>query len=430
MHLLEHRGHAFHHIGVTQDPLSLVHQDSEGHAGLVHPGLAQRMSAGSGILHSERNDGWRDGSIQHSDPPTEPVASVRVGCKSGPMATKGQKESVKVDGQTVRFTHPDKVLYEATGTTKADVLEYYTAVAPLLLTYAGNRENLAGLPEDRVTLEVGDICDAALVDRLVAESDAVVHYAAESHNDNSLNDPSPFIQTNIVGTFVLLEAVRKHGKRFHHVSTDEVYGDLELDDPAKFTETTPYNPSSPYSASKAGSDHLVRAWVRSFGVQATLSNCSNNYGPYQHIEKFIPRQITNLIDGVRPRLYGQGVNVRDWIHTEDHSSAVLRILERGEIGRTYLIGSDGERNNREIVEILLELFDRPADDYDLVADRPGHDLRYAIDNTALRTELGWEPQFTDIRAGLADTVRWYRENEAWWRPAKAAVEATYRAQGQ
>ncbi|EBV8528743.1 NAD-dependent epimerase/dehydratase family protein, partial [Salmonella enterica subsp. enterica serovar Typhimurium] len=154
------------------------------------------------------------------------------------------------------------------------------------LTYAGNRENLAGLPEDRVTLEVGDICDAALVDRLVAESDAVVHYAAESHNDNSLNDPSPFIQTNIVGTFVLLEAVRKHGKRFHHVSTDEVYGDLELDDPAKFTETTPYNPSSPYSASKAGSDHLVRAWVRSFGVQATLSNCSNNYGPYQHIEKF------------------------------------------------------------------------------------------------------------------------------------------------
>ncbi|MCV7457250.1 dTDP-glucose 4,6-dehydratase [Micrococcus luteus] len=298
------------------------------------------------------------------------------------------------------------------------------------LTYAGNRENLAGLPEDRVTLEVGDICDAALVDRLVAESDAVVHYAAESHNDNSLNDPSPFIQTNIVGTFVLLEAARKHGKRFHHVSTDEVYGDLELDDPAKFTETTPYNPSSPYSASKAGSDHLVRAWVRSFGVQATLSNCSNNYGPYQHIEKFIPRQITNLIDGVRPRLYGQGVNVRDWIHTEDHSSAVLRILERGETGRTYLIGSNGERNNKEIVEILLELFGRPADGYDLVADRPGHDLRYAIDNTALRTELGWEPQFTDIRAGLADTVRWYRENESWWRPAKQAVEAKYAAAGQ
>ena len=298
------------------------------------------------------------------------------------------------------------------------------------LTYAGNRENLAGLPEDRVRLEVGDICDAALVDRLVAEADAVVHYAAESHNDNSLNDPAPFIHTNVLGTFTLLEAVRKHGTRFHHVSTDEVYGDLPLDDPAKFTETTPYNPSSPYSASKAGSDHLVRAWVRSFGVQATLSNCSNNYGPYQHIEKFIPRQITNLIDGVRPRLYGQGVNVRDWIHTEDHSSAVLRILEAGQIGRTYLIGSDGEKNNRQIVQIVLELFDRPADDYDLVADRPGHDLRYAIDNTALRTELGWEPQFTDLRAGLADTIRWYRENETWWRPAKDAVEAMYRAQGQ
>lgn len=298
------------------------------------------------------------------------------------------------------------------------------------LTYAGNRENLAGLPEDRVRLEVGDICDGALVDALVAEADAVVHYAAESHNDNSLNDPAPFIHTNVLGTFTLLEAVRKHGTRFHHVSTDEVYGDLPLDDPAKFTETTPYNPSSPYSASKAGSDHLVRAWVRSFGVQATLSNCSNNYGPYQHIEKFIPRQITNLIDGVRPRLYGQGVNVRDWIHTEDHSSAVLRILESGQIGRTYLIGSDGERNNRQIVQILLELFDRPADDYDLVADRPGHDLRYAIDNTALRSELGWEPQFTDLRAGLADTVRWYREHEHWWRPAKAEVEAKYARQGQ
>ena len=295
------------------------------------------------------------------------------------------------------------------------------------LTYAGNRANLAGLD---INFVEGDIADPATVEPLVAAADAVVHFAAESHNDNSLRDPSPFLHTNIVGTFTLLEACRKHDTRFHHVSTDEVFGDLEIGADTKFSEHTAYAPSSPYSATKAGSDHLVRAWVRSFGLRATISNCSNNYGPYQHIEKFIPRQITNLIDGVRPRLYGQGVNVRDWIHTEDHSSAVLRILERGEIGRTYLIGSDGERNNREIVEILLELFDRPADDYDLVADRPGHDLRYAIDNTALRTELGWEPQFTDIRAGLADTVRWYRENEAWWRPAKAAVEATYRAAGQ
>ena len=297
------------------------------------------------------------------------------------------------------------------------------------LTYAGSRESLAPVA-DRVRVVEGDITDGALVTDLVGAADAVVHFAAETHVDNGLADPTPFVRSNVVGTFTVLEAVRHHGTRLHHVSTDEVYGDLPLDGAQRFTAATPYNPSSPYSSTKAAADLLVRAWVRSYRVPATISNCSNNYGPYQHVEKFIPRQITNLIDGVRPRLYGQGVNVRDWIHTEDHSSAVLRILERGEIGRTYLIGSDGERNNKEIVEILLELFDRPADDYDLVADRPGHDLRYAIDNTALRTELGWEPQFTDIRAGLADTVRWYRENEAWWRPAKAAVEATYRAQGQ
>ncbi len=175
----------------------------------------------------------------------------------------------------------------------------------------------------------------------MADSDIVVHFAAESHNDNSLRDPSPFVQTNLVGTYTLLEAVRKHGTRYHHISTDEVYGDLELDDPARFTETTPYNPSSPYSSTKAGSDLLVRAWVRSFGVQATISNCSNNYGPYQHVEKFIPRQITNVIDGIRPKLYGAGANVRDWIHVNDHNLAVLRILEAGRLGETYLIGADG-----------------------------------------------------------------------------------------
>jgi dTDP-glucose 4,6-dehydratase len=213
--------------------------------------------------------------------------------------------------------------------------------------------------------------------------------------------------------------------RFHHVSTDEVYGDLELDAPEKFTESTPYNPSSPYSATKAGSDLLVRAWVRSFGVRATISNCSNNYGPYQHVEKFIPRQITNIIDGVRPRLYGAGLNVRDWIHVEDHCRGVLAVLEAGRIGETYLIGANGEQSNKDVIAAILELMGQPGDGYDLVPDRPGHDLRYAIDSTRLREELGWQPKHADFTAGLEATIVWYRANEPWWRPQKAAVEAKY-----
>jgi dTDP-glucose 4,6-dehydratase len=260
--------------------------------------------------------------------------------------------------------------------------------------------------------------------------DAVVHLAAESHNDNSLADPTPFVQTNVVGTFTLLEAARRHGVRFHHVSTDEVYGDLPLDSPERFTPATPYNPSSPYSSTKAGSDLLVRAWVRSFGVAATISNCSNNDGPYQHVEKFIPRQITNLIDGLRPRLYGAGRNVRDWIHVTDHNAAVWDILERGRIGETYLIGADGEKSNLEVVRTLLEIFGRDPDDFDHVNDRPGHDLRYAIDASRLRTELGWAPRYTDFRSGLEATVHWYQEHESWWRPHKAAVEAMYARTGQ
>ncbi|HSI26131.1 MAG TPA: dTDP-glucose 4,6-dehydratase [Aeromicrobium sp.] len=298
------------------------------------------------------------------------------------------------------------------------------------LTYAGNEASLAGLPEERVRLVVGDVADAELVDELVAATDATVHFAAESHNDNSLRNPRPFLDTNIIGTYALIEAARRHEKRYHHISTDEVYGDLELDDPARFTESTPYNPSSPYSSTKAGSDLLVRAWVRSFGLQATISNCSNNFGPRQHVEKFIPRQVTNLIDGVRPKLYGAGLNVRDWIHVDDHNAAVLLILERGTIGETYLIGADGEQNNKDVVELILELMGQPAEDYEHVNDRAGHDLRYAIDATKLRTELGWEPKYSDFRSGLAATIQWYRENEAWWRPQKAAVEAAYAAQGQ
>ncbi len=228
----------------------------------------------------------------------------------------------------------------------------------------------------------------------------------------------------------MLEAARRHGTRLHHISTDEVYGDLELDDPQRFTEATPYNPSSPYSAAKAGSDHLVRAWVRSFGVQATISNCSNNYGPWQHVEKFIPRQITNVLDGGRPKVYGTGTNVRDWIHAEDHSSAVWTILQQGRIGETYLIGADGERSNLEVVRQILEHLGRPGDDFDLVTDRAGHDLRYAIDSTKLRTELGWLPTYPDFEAGLERTIAWYRDHEDWWRPHKEATEAAYAAKGQ
>lgn len=298
------------------------------------------------------------------------------------------------------------------------------------LTYAGSTESLAGLPTDRLDFVHGDICDSGLVDSLVSTHDAVVHFAAESHNDNSLHGPWPFVQTNIVGTYTLLESVRAHATRFHHVSTDEVYGDLELDDSQRFSEATPYNPSSPYSASKAGSDMLVRAWVRSFGVKATISNCSNNYGPYQHVEKFIPRQITNILRGERPKLYGAGLNVRDWIHVEDHSSAVLKVLAEGQIGETYLIGADGERSNIDVIRLILRLMGQPDNAFDHVNDRAGHDLRYAIDATKLRTELCWTPQFSNFEEGLSATIQWYAENIPWWSGAKEKTEAFYASKGQ
>lgn len=298
------------------------------------------------------------------------------------------------------------------------------------LTYAGNTENLKGLDESRVTFVKGNICDEAIVDKLVNQADAVVHFAAESHNDNSLANPRPFLDSNIIGTFTLLEAARKHNKRFHHISTDEVYGDLELDDPNKFTDKTPYNPSSPYSSTKAGSDLLVRAWVRSFGVQATISNCSNNYGPYQHVEKFIPRQITEVIEGRKPKLYGTGENVRDWIHTEDHSSGVLAILEKGKVGETYLIGANGEKNNKEVVELILKIMGKETSDYEHVNDRAGHDLRYAIDASKLMDELGWKPKYTNFEEGLKDTIEWYKNNETWWKPQKEETENKYKELGQ
>ncbi|BBZ10371.1 dTDP-glucose 4,6-dehydratase [Mycobacterium branderi] len=297
------------------------------------------------------------------------------------------------------------------------------------LTYAGSRESLAPV-ENEIRLVQGDVTDAELVSRLVAEADAVVHFAAETHVDNALADPEPFLRTNVIGTFTVLEAVRRHGVRLHHVSTDEVYGDLGLDEPRRFTESTPYNPSSPYSATKAGADMLVRAWVRSYGVRATISNCSNNYGPYQHVEKFIPRQITNVLTGRRPKLYGSGANVRDWIHVDDHNAAVRRILESGEIGRTYLIGADGERDNLSVLRTILEMMGHQPDDFDHVVDRVGHDLRYAIDPTPLHDELCWAPKHTDFEDGLRATIDWYRANEAWWGPLKDAVEARYQERGQ
>lgn len=297
------------------------------------------------------------------------------------------------------------------------------------LTYAGNKANLEPSIA-RIRFVHGNICDQKLTQELVRENDVVVNFAAESHNDNSLRDPWPFVQTNVVGTYTLLEAVRKHDKRYHHISTDEVFGDLELDESRKFDEETAYNPSSPYSATKAGSDHLVRAWVRSFGVRATLTNCANNYGPYQHVEKVIPRQITNALVGRKPRLYGTGANVREWTHVDDHNAALHLVLQKGRIGETYLIGSGDERSNKEVFELILELMGKPTDWYEHVKDRPGHDVRYSNDSTKIRTELGWNPRYTDFREGLAATIEWYCTHESWWKPAKDAVEAGYASRGQ
>ncbi len=298
------------------------------------------------------------------------------------------------------------------------------------LTYAGNRENIAGLPADRMELVVGDICDKELLERVVPGHDAIVHYAAESHNDHSIANPEPYLRPNVEGTYSLLEACREHDVRYHHVSTDEVYGDLALDAPARFTEEAPYNPSSPYSSTKAASGLLVRAWTRTYGLRTTISNCSNNYGPYLLAEKSFPRQISNFLCGIRPKLYGDGRNVRDWIHTEDHSSAVWAILSQGRMGETYLIGADGEKGNIDVLRAILKAMGKDSDDFDWVRDRPGHDRRYAIDSSKLRRELGWRPQHTDFAEGLAQTIQWYRENEDWWRPAKDATEAKYAKQGQ
>lgn len=320
--------------------------------------------------------------------------------------------------------------------------EVYVTVLDAL-TYAGNLANLEGCDPQQITFMHGDITDAALVEHITNPAfgndsthisprpavDAIVHFAAESHNDNSIIDARPFLHTNIDGTHILLEAARRHNLRFHHVSTDEVYGDLALDDPHRFTEESPYRPSSPYSASKAASDHLVRAWHRTYGVPVTISNCSNNYGPWQHVEKFIPRQITNLLAGLRAKLYGDGLAVRDWIHVEDHCSGVWAVLTRGRIGETYLIGADGEHSNIDVLAMILERMGHRPQDFDHVADRPGADRRYALDASKIRRELHWEPQFTDFAAGLDSTINWYQTHQQWWGPSKKQTEQRYQAQG-
>jgi dTDP-glucose 4,6-dehydratase len=292
------------------------------------------------------------------------------------------------------------------------------------LTYAGNLENLSRWKDDtRYHFVKGSITDAAVVEPLVAECDIVVHFAAESHVDRSIMDPGIFLETNVRGTYVLLEAARKHGKRFHHVSTDEVFGALSPED-KPFDEETPYDPRSPYSASKAASDHLVRAYFHTYGLPVTISNCSNNYGPYHFPEKLIPLAITNLIEGKSVPVYGDGAQVRDWLHVKDHCSAIDAIIHKGKIGETYCVGGDGERENIWIVRQLLSHLGKDESAIEYVKDRAGHDRRYAIDFTKITRELGWQPTVT-IDEGLAQTVAWFQKNEAWWKSVKSGEYQKY-----
>ena len=293
------------------------------------------------------------------------------------------------------------------------------------LTYAGNLENVKRWDGDaRYRFVKGDICDATLVDTLVPGVDTIVHFAAESHVDRSILGPEAFVRTNVFGTFTLLEAARKHGtKRFHHVSTDEVFGALKPED-EPFSETTPYDPRSPYSASKASSDHLVRAYFHTYGLPITISNCSNNYGPYHFPEKLIPLAITNLVEGKPVPVYGDGQQVRDWLYVEDHARAIALILEKGKIGETYCVGGNGERENLWIVKQLLALLGQDESVIEYVKDRAGHDRRYAINFDKIKHELGWEPS-VDLETGLVKTVKWFKENESWWKNVKSGEYQKY-----
>ena len=284
------------------------------------------------------------------------------------------------------------------------------------LTYAGNLENLKDVDQDkRYKFINGDICDKVLVNQLANDVDIIVNFAAESHVDRSIENSEDFILTNVVGTHVLLEAARINRKRFHHISTDEVYGTLGHE--GFFSEKTSYDPRSPYSASKASADHLVMAYYHTHNLKVTLTNCSNNYGPYQHPEKLIPFFITNLIQGKKVPLYGDGSNVRDWLHVEDHCAAIDLVIKKGTFGETYCIGGDCEKTNLEITNYLLDFFNFNKNKIEYVDDRKGHDFRYAIDFSKIRKELGWSPKH-DFNSGMSQTVKWYKENEVWWKDLK------------
>lgn len=290
----------------------------------------------------------------------------------------------------------------------------YEVVVLDSLTYAGNKDNLKDAYfNNKYSFVLGDICDAKIVDHLVSKCDAVVHFAAESHVDRSITDPGVFVKTNVLGTQVLLDACVRHNKRFHHISTDEVFGSLPLEGAELFCESTPYDPSSPYSAAKAGADHLVRAYHRTFGLQATITNCSNNYGRFQFPEKLIPLMIINALSDKKLPVYGNGLNVRDWIHVEDHCSAIDLVLHEGRIGQTYLVGGNAQKKNLEVIKKILTLLDKGEDLLETVPDRKGHDLRYAIDSSKIESELGWSRKY-DFESGLAQTVAWYVNHKDWW----------------
>jgi dTDP-glucose 4,6-dehydratase len=274
------------------------------------------------------------------------------------------------------------------------------------LTYAGNLSNLASVL-GHIEFVEGNILDFDLVDALVSRSDCVVHFAAESHNDNSLRNPHIFLRTNVEGTFNLIQAATKHGKRFHHISTDEVFGDLPLDSKQSFDLESPYLPSSPYSASKAASDHLVRAWVRSFGLNATISISSNNYGPYQHEEKLIPKSILSAAGGMKPRIYGEGLNIRDWLFVDDHIEGIWAVLDKGELGETYLFGGLNEKSSLEVVKLILKLLDLPDDFYEFVEDRPGHDRRYSLSINESKSKLDWSPSKIPMESRIEGMLEHY-----------------------